>query len=232
MSATTFRVLSYNVNSLRSDAAAATRVIRAAAADIACIQESPRSLRWRTKCADLARRSGMWVVAGGYPAGLLVLGGLRTKVLHTESFWLSFVPRYLQRGLTLAVLEIGGARVAVANMHLDLYPEGRMRHADEILTHLARVRREHDAPVVLVGDVNEEPGEPVWQRFAHRFQDAYAVAPRGGEWTFSARRPRTRIDAIFADADVRVLGCGVPDVADIEVASDHCPLTADLELPA
>lgn len=188
-------------------------------------------LRWRARCAELARQCELQVVAGGYPAGLLVLASRRTRVVHTDARWLSFVPRYLQRGLTLAVLDIDGARVTVANTHLDLDAAGRRRHLGEILARLDAVRRQYGAPVVLAGDVNEGPAGPVWQTLAARFQDAYAVAPFGGRETFPAPHPRGRIDGIFADAAFGVLGCGVPDVTGISSASDHRPVLAELSLP-
>lgn len=224
----TFRVLSYNVHGLRYGSERVAGVIRGCAVDVACVQESPRLLRSRTRCAAPARESGLGVIAGGRPAGLLVLGGRRTTVLHCESRWLSVVPRYLQRGLTLAVLEIGTARVTVATMHLDLYAAGRIRHADEILAHLARIRRVYDAPLVLTGDVNEQPGEPAWTALTERLRDAYAVAPWGDGRTFTAGHPRFRIDAVFADAEFDVKGCGVPNLPAIETASDHRPVLADL----
>ena len=170
------------------------------------------------------------MIGGGFPAGLLLLGGSRTKVVYLESRWLSPVPRYLQRGLTIAVVEVSGVRVAVANMHLDLYPAGRRRHIREILARVERVQRQYGCPVVLAGDVNEGPGGPTWRALVRRFQDAYAAAPCGGAATLPAARPRARIDGIFASADVGVCGCGVPDIPGTAQASDHRPVLADLAL--
>ena len=53
------RVMSYNIRSLRDDSAAVVRVIRAADPDVVCVQEAPRFLFWRRKCARLARDVGM-----------------------------------------------------------------------------------------------------------------------------------------------------------------------------
>ncbi|MGH3319295.1 MAG: endonuclease/exonuclease/phosphatase family protein [Streptosporangiaceae bacterium] len=225
-----FRLLSYNVRSLADDRRALARVVRRCAPDVACIQESPRLFRWRSRCAALSSDTGLWIIGGGWPTGLLILGSLRTRVLHVESGWLSVVPRRLQRGLTLAVLEIGGARLVVGDIHLDLYTEGRTRHASEILRVLSRVRGAYDAPAVLAGDVNEETGGPAWGLFTARFRDAYVAAPHGGELTFPARAPRRRIDAIFTDPAIEVRGCGVPDAPGIPRASDHRPVVADLTL--
>lgn len=228
---TMFRVLSYNVQALRQGREDVANVIRECAADVACVQESPRLLGWRSRCGALATRSGLRIIAGGRPAGLLILGGPRTRVLHTESRWLSFVPRYLQRGLALAVVHISGtaARVTVANMHLDLYAAGRLRHTHEIRARLTRASRAYGAQSVLTGDVNEQPGQPAWKAITvdGGLRDAYTAAPRGDGRTFPADHPRFRIDAIFACPELTVRGCGVPDLPGTATASDHRPVLAE-----
>jgi endonuclease/exonuclease/phosphatase family metal-dependent hydrolase len=89
-------------------------------------------------------------------------------------------------------------------------------------------------PVVLAGDVNEEPGGATWDYLSERFQDGFAAAPAGQGATYSSSVPRTRIDGVFADAGVEIVGCGVPDepelLADYPLASDHRPLLAELRV--
>jgi endonuclease/exonuclease/phosphatase family metal-dependent hydrolase len=85
---------------------------------------------------------------------------------------------------------------------------------------------------VLAGDINEEPSELAWLALAKHYRDAYAVAPKGGEYTYSATNPVKRIDAIFVDPQIEVVECGVPDVPGIAQASDHRPLLAVLRLPS
>lgn len=223
-----FRVLAYNVNGLRGGTDRVAQVIEACAPDIACLQESPRAWRWRSRCAELARQCGLEVIAGGYPAGLLVLGDRRVRAISTEARWLSLRMRYLQRGLTLAVIDTGDARVTVANIHLDLDLAGRRRHLTEVLARVEETRRASGGLAVVAGDVNEKPTGPVWQALAARFQDGYAVAPSGGRRTFPASRPRRRVDAVFASAGLTVHGCGVPDFPGIASASDHRPVLAEL----
>jgi endonuclease/exonuclease/phosphatase family metal-dependent hydrolase len=232
---TTVRALSYNIRSMRDDPAALARVIRACAADLVCLQEVPRFLRWRAKRRDLAARTGLTVACGRRPAGLAVLAKPRARLVHAEYHLLSRVPRLHRRGLALAVLEIAGTRVIAACTHLDLLPDPRRAHAAEVIALLDRARRTFQAPVVLTGDINEEPGGPSWSLLAGAFTDAYAAAPRGPGHTYSARRPSRRIDGVFTDHRIEVLGCGVPqDVApttDYVLATDHLPVLADLRLP-
>lgn len=222
------RILSYNVRSLRDDASAAARVIAACEPDVVCVQEAPRFFRWRAKCAALASESGLFVVTGGRPAGaMLLLASLRARPLETRDVLLSKKRGLHQRGIALAAFDIGGAQFVAGSIHLDLDAAERRRHVDEIFAHV----REFDVPVILAGDINEEPSGAAWQALARRYPDAYVIAPDGGEHTYSAKEPVRRIDGVFVDPRVEVVSCGVPDVAGIEVASDHRPVLAVVRIP-
>ncbi|MDL4771168.1 endonuclease/exonuclease/phosphatase family protein [Actinomadura xylanilytica] len=235
------RVLGYNIRSLRDDPAAVARVVRALAPDVVCLQEVPRFRGWRGRRRALARDCGLRVVAGRRAAGLAVLAAPRVRGLAREFHLLSRVPGLHRRALAVAVLEIpapdGGppGRLIAASTHLDLADGPRREHTGQVIALLDRAGRRHDAPVVLAGDVNEEPGGASWTLLTGRFQDARAVAPVGLEETFSARDPRRRIDGVFPDPAIGVVGCGVPDDAalraDYLAATDHRPVVADLRLP-
>ncbi len=225
------RILSYNVRSLRDDPVAVANVIRACNPDVVCIQEAPRFLRWRAKCAALARDSGLFVVTGGRPAAaMLLLASLRPRVVTVRDVLLSTQRGLHQRGLALATFAIGSARFAVGSIHLGLEAEQRRRHAVELLTAVSDL----GVPTILAGDVNEEPSGPAWALLTARYVDAYAAAPRGGGDTYSARLPQRRIDGIFVEPPIAVLECGVPLLAamdDVERASDHRPVLAVVSVP-
>lgn len=218
------RLLSYNIRSLRDDPDAVAAVIRHCAPDIACIQEAPRFWRWRAKAAWLADESGMTVVTGGRPAGLLLLASLRLRVCRTRELLLSRTPLLHQRGLVTADLELGRQRFSVSSMHLDLEPAPRLRHAREILNHVAS----DGLPAIVAGDVNEESGGAAWRALAARLPDAWHGVR---EPTYSATEPVRQIDAIFADPAISVLSCEVPDLPEVMRASDHRPVLAVLQLP-
>jgi len=219
------RLLTYNIRALRDDADAVSEVIRALAPDVVCIQEAPRFLRWRSKCAALARTSGLVVVTGGRPAGsMLLLARLGVDVHATRDLLLSRTPGLHQRGLAVAEVGVGGVRWTVASMHLGLRADERLRHIDEISAAVAA----HDAPLVLAGDVNERPGEPAWQALTDQLQDAFAVAGRGDGLTFRADAPYQRIDGVFAAPSVTVEACEVPETPEVLRASDHRPVLAVL----
>jgi endonuclease/exonuclease/phosphatase family metal-dependent hydrolase len=227
---TSLRVLSYNVRSMRDDRAALGRVIRSAEADVALIQEAPRFLRWRTLCAQLARRGGMVVVGGGRYAGAnLILSTLSVEVdTHADVFF-SRDPRLHHRGASIAVLRKQGARVAVAGTHLDLVEEPRRRHVRE----LERAIAEHvpaDVPVIVAGDVNDRPGSPTWRALCERRVDALGTAGVGSVLTSTARDPHQTVDGVFVDTRIRIVSARVLDQADVLIASDHRPVLVELDV--
>lgn len=219
------RLLSYNVRSLRDDGAAVARVIRAARPDVVAIQEAPRFLRWRSTCAALARRSGLVIVGGGRPAAAnLLMSRLSVDVESTRDVLFSKDFGLHQRGAALAVLRLGGARVAVAGTHLDLMEAPRLRHIAELDGALTGFVPQ-GVPVIVAGDVNDQPGSPAWQQLTERRVDADP-----GGFTYSAAHPQRRIDGVFADPALRVVHAEVIDSPDVTIASDHRPVLVELEI--
>ncbi|MFG1999910.1 endonuclease/exonuclease/phosphatase family protein [Spirillospora sp. NPDC048911] len=232
---TTVRVVSYNIRSLRDDPAAVARVVRALRPDVLCLQEVPRFWFWRWQRRRLARACGLRIAAGRRACGLAVFTAPRVRRVGRRFHLLTRVPGIHRRALAIAALEIDGTRLIAASTHLDLYDDPRRAHTAEVIAHLDRARRRYGAPVVVTGDINEEPGGPCWTMLCDGRQDAWAVAPAGEELTFSARAPRRRIDGVFADPGIEVIGCGVPAdpsiTADYPRATDHRPVLAELRPP-
>ena len=224
------RLLSYNVRSLRDDADAVADVIRACEPDVVAVQEAPRALRWRSKRAALARKSGLVVATADRPGGLLLMTSLAAHVVATRFTLLPKSPDLHQRAVTVAELELRGARWTVASVHFSLDADERVRHLESLRDFLGG----SSSPLVIAGDINEGPSSPVWQSLAEHMRDAYAVSPDGPAETFTARRPRHRIDAVFADPSVEVVSChAVHEAPGIDhgrlcAASDHLPLLAVL----
>ena len=75
------RVLSWNVRGLRDDTRTLARIVRDLDPDVMCVQEAPKYLRWRSKCAALARDCGLfYVTGGGTTGGSALLASLRVDV--------------------------------------------------------------------------------------------------------------------------------------------------------
>jgi len=226
---TVLRLLTYNVRSLRDDDAAVGRVIRAANPHVACIQEAPRFFRWRSKCAGLARRSGMVLVTGGRDAGAnLVLSTLGVDVVSTRDVLLSRNRGYHQRGVAMAVLRLDGVEFAVVGTHLDgasqVHQIGELHRALDAFAPPGR-------PAIVAGDINASPTMPGWQELAGRGSDAFAVAGTGDGFTSNVTALTRRIDGIFPGAGITVLSAQAIDTPDVRIASDHLPVLAELELP-
>jgi endonuclease/exonuclease/phosphatase family metal-dependent hydrolase len=227
---TVLRLLTYNVRSLRDDAAAVARVIHSAQPHVVCIQEAPRFLRWRSTCAALARRSGLVVVGGGRPAAAnLLLSSLAVEVEAADDVIFSRDSRRHVRGTATAILRLAGVRFAIAGIHLDLAAQPRRRHVDELHTTLER-SLPAQVPVVVAGDVNDQPGSAVWGALSARYVDAWAAVGNGDGFTYSATRPHQRIDAVFADPRLGLRSARVLDGADVRVGSDHRPLLVEIDL--
>lgn len=227
----TLRLLSYNIRSMRDDRAALARVIKSAAADVVVVQEAPRFLRWRSKCASLARMSGLVVVGGGRPAGAnLVMSSLGVDAVAVSDHAFSRDPRLHMRGCVTAVLRYRGTQFAVVGTHLDTVPEPRLRHAGE-LEQAIRSTVPSGTPVVVCADVNDHPGSPTWQVLTQARADAWAVGGSGDGFTSTAREPHQRIDGIFVSRAITVRSAHVPDGPDVLAASDHRPVLIELELP-
>lgn len=244
------RVATYNVRGLRDDRQALARVIRALRPDVLCVQEAPRLPGWRRQRRAFARAAGMSVAAGGRIGGTAVLTAPGVRLLRGDGHRLRWFSGLEWRSIALAVVEKGRERYAVCSAHLDLLAGARLRHAAQIVPILERAARESGAAPVLAGDLNEPPGAPVWRYLEGRYVDCFAAATSGGVpagdgsdagvsagegdvdalgATFPARRPRVRIDAIFAGPGLAVVSCGGgAEPADLAAASDHLPVVAEI----
>ncbi|HEU0042675.1 MAG TPA: endonuclease/exonuclease/phosphatase family protein [Jiangellaceae bacterium] len=222
-----FRVVSFNVRSLRDDRAAVARILRELDADVVCLQEAPKYLRWRGRCAALARAARMLYVAGGRTTGgTAMLTSIRVDVRAAHEHRLPSTPRLTSRGLVVASLAKGGAALTAVSAHLGLDAAERTRHLTEITELVAR----HDnASAVIAADMNERPGAPSWSRLAEHYTDVGAADPTP---TFSTADPRRRIDGIFIRGPIEVRRYQVLDSPDVRAASDHRPVVADMVLPA
>jgi endonuclease/exonuclease/phosphatase family metal-dependent hydrolase len=224
------RILTWNVHDLLGDPFAVSRVLAAAAPDVACLQEVPRLVFTRRRLATLARRSGLLFASGGRAAaGAALLASLRAEVHEPRDVRLPVTGgwRARPRGYAAARLALPGtAPLLVASIHLGLDAGERADHVRRI----ARDVRGERLPVVLAGDLNESPGGPSWTALADLVRNPDAAAAP----TFPARRPRRRIDAVLVDPRLEVLEYGVPpgvDLDDVRRGSDHVPVLATVRLP-
>jgi endonuclease/exonuclease/phosphatase family metal-dependent hydrolase len=244
------RVVSYNVHGLRDDRAALVQLLRELAPDVLVLQEAPRRLRWRQRCAALAHSLDLVVAVGGMPAlGNLILTDLRVTVKQTWSVRFPLTPGRHLRGAAIARCLIAGAPLLVAGSHLSIDPVERPAQARRLAATIAGLA-EPAEPVVLGADVNDQPGSRTWAALTggaltggaltEPSTGAPVAAPvgalddtagaAGGAPTFGGPTARRCIDAVFADPRLRVHAHRVVDTPLARRASDHLPVVADLEL--
>lgn len=222
------RVLAYNIwQGGRGDRLA--EAVRGAQPDVVLVNESPKTpLIWRWRCRRLASSWGLRYVAGGRDAGsnMIAVGdGVQVRSTHTSLVEQPlFRPR---RGVVSAQLRVRGRLVGVVACHLSLDPEKRPMEVDRVIEAANRLR----GPVLVAGDLNEEPDGPSWRRLR-----AAGYVDHGGEdWpTFPADEPTTRIDALLVRGAVRMLHHGDPGVPEElqRVASNHRAVLGVVELDA
>lgn len=226
---TSVRILCYNVRSLRDDVAALVRVIRSVAPDVLIVQEAPRFAQWRSKCAALARRSGLVVVAGGRVTGAnVIFSTIACDVVDVREVAFSPYRNLHRRGAIMAVLRKGDATFAVAGTHLDLIEVPRLVHLDE-LRHATVGLVPPEAPFVLAGDLNAVPGSATWSKAEQFGTDAWAAHGEGDGFTYPSSHSERRIDGIFVRR-ATVTRIATIDSADVRVASDHRPIVVDLDI--
>ncbi len=220
------RVLSYNIHGLRDDRASLTGLVRDTAPDVVIVQEAPRRLWWRQKCAALARDFGMVVAAGGLPSlGNLLLVSVRVRVLETWCLRYPLTPGRHMRGAAFLRGSVRGATFTVTGSHLATDPAERPAQAARWKAAIAAV----DGPLIAGGDLNEGPGGGAWRTVADGLVDAAGAAAAP---TFPATLPRRRLDAVFVTPDITVESCEIVDTDRARRASDHLPVLADVTLPS
>lgn len=228
---------------MRDDAATLCRLIRAQEPDVVAVQEAPRFFRWRWKCAELARRCGLYYVAGGRSAGDNLLLASARAAADRDTVVERRVPRPPRRpiaGVAAAVFALGDVRFGVVGAHLGLTAAERRVEVAEVIDVATALPVEH---TIIAGDFNELPGGASWRTFeAAGFHDP---VPGIDDPTFPSNGAIKRIDAIFTTEGVRTLSYGVPKgdgpapdrpmeprlADDYARATDHLPVLAVLEIP-
>jgi endonuclease/exonuclease/phosphatase family metal-dependent hydrolase len=227
------RVLTYNVHGLRDDRHALASVVRDAAPDIVIVQESPRRLRWRTKCAELAHSWGMVYAAGGLPAmGNLIVTTQRVRVHQTWCRRYPLTPGRHLRGAVFARCSVAGVdghdlTFVVAGTHLATDDTERPAQARAFTDALMAVTD----PVIVGLDANESPDGPGWTIVVDGLTDA-AVACGDDRPTFPAGRPSRRIDAVFVGPRWAVTAYDVIGTEAAVAASDHLPVLVEVRAAA
>lgn len=225
--ASTLRVATYNIRrgigtDRRYDLPRVAGVLAAIDADVVALQEV--DVAGRDQLATLASQLGCEAIAG--PAlvrrrattgnGLLT----RLPVLRFERLDLSR-PGREPRGAVVADLDLGDTTLRCLCTHLGLRASERRAQVERIAAALAA----WEGPCLVMGDFNSVGplAYPV-RRLGRLLGRAPAPA------TFPAWRPLLALDRIWLRPRAALRRVSVPAGPDARVASDHRPLTAEIDL--
>lgn len=100
---------------MRQDPQGTAAAVASASPDVVAVTGAPRSLRWRSKRAAIARRLGMVVATTDRQGGMFLVTTLRATVIDT-SFALSSSSAGASPAVVIATIELRGSgwRVVVA----------------------------------------------------------------------------------------------------------------------
>lgn len=126
-------------------------------------------------------------------------------------------------GFPEVAVEVGGQRIHLFNTHLDYRPDPEVRTAQ--VEEMLAITSEADGPLLLLGDLNAEPGDEELAPLFEVFDDAWQ-GPEEGGLTYPADEPAKRIDYVLHSDHFQVEDAFVVETE----ASDHRPLVVDLVL--
>ncbi len=231
------RLLTYNVHRWGDDREALAAVITACAPDVAMIQEAPTWWGTRRRRLAFARSVGLSYVAGAARTVALVGDPGRWRVSTRRvrrpvvRGWRRYATLQLPGGAVGLCGRLGdGSTLAVVGCHLGLSAPGRRRELRQVLRLAVRA----DAPMVVVGDVNEDVGGPVWSIATEAgLVDIHARPGVRAAPTFPAVAPHRRIDVVWASPELRIRPVDPTDLGldrDLLVrASDHLPVLVEID---
>lgn len=233
-------VATYNVHGCvgtdrRFDLPRVAEVIRSLHADVVALQEVG-DVRGRGPAGDyaaeLAHRTGMTAIyqptmlRGERAYGNAILS--RFPVQSSRSYDLTWGRRE-PRGCIRADLLVGNWRIHVFGLHLGLARREQRAQAGMLLGADILRGAAIDWPIVVMGDFNFWFPGPIARMVRRHLIDVASVLS-SAQPTYPSRLPFLRLDRIYVDEAWRPLRARVVRTPLTELASDHLPLVASLEL--
>ncbi|HNX15363.1 MAG TPA: endonuclease/exonuclease/phosphatase family protein [Oscillospiraceae bacterium] len=114
--------------------------------------------------------------------------------------------------------EFDGFMVLATHMGL-----ARAEAKNAVSTVLANTGKE---PIVLMGDFNLEPDDPILAPIYAAFTDTATILKDKTLKSWPSDAPRIKIDYIFTKNVKKIIGADIPQI----LATDHCPHLAEIEI--
>ena len=247
-SGTTLRVMTWNIHhgeglDKKVDIDRIAKIILSARPDVVALQEIDRDVERSgkvdiiTKLADLTDMTYAFGKTIDYQGGEYGNAFLtRFPILEERNLRYHPIRPGEQRGLLQLILGVRGEEIVIANTHLESRSDDSAR-ALSVGELMITLRRFSPRPVVVCGDLNDQPDSRVIGELKNEYADSWAVAGRGDGFTFPSDAPKKRIDYILVQNNTK------PDSASAAVklhplsarviqssASDHLPLLVEFEL--
>lgn len=127
---------------------------------------------------------------------------------------------YEHRTLLRAVIDVGGQQITVLSTHFGL---AKVEQESAVETALAVLKNEKN-PVILMGDLNMEPDDPILAPLLDALSDS--AERKKDIKTFPSDTPTIKIDYILHSGEFRTVSLASMDTQN----SDHRPLFAELEI--
>jgi endonuclease/exonuclease/phosphatase family metal-dependent hydrolase len=215
------------------------RVIARYAPDIVALQELDVG-RWRTNHIDQAHciadylqmefhfHAALHTEEEQY--GNAILTHLPMRLLKSAILpGLAGKPLLEPRGALCVAIDAYGTEIQLINTHLSLYKKERQAQVQSLLSSDWLRHPNIHSPLILCGDFNMTPRSREWRKLHDRLPDAQVkLANHRPENTFFSRVPSARIDHVFLDDSIEMLGIEIPNTELVRLASDHLPLIVEL----
>lgn len=233
------RVMSYNIHHGRGtdgkvDIERIAQVIKEAKPDIVGVQELDRGVQRSggiDEIGEIARITGMTYYfdkniefqGGAYGNAVLT----RFPILQqTNSYYKSVHPGE-RRAVQQVVVDVNGRKLVFLNTHMDYRPEDEERWMN--MSELEQVvKTYHGLPMILTGDLNDDPDSRTHKRFKEMFVDAWEAAGEGDGFTYVGSDRSKRLDYVLVSKSDALK---VETVRVIQTdASDHRPVVAEIRL--
>jgi endonuclease/exonuclease/phosphatase family metal-dependent hydrolase len=237
------KLLTYNIHSgigvdRRYDLGRIRTVLEDEKPDVAAIQELHCGI-WRNSYEDQSISLAAALATNtifcptrpieGGSFGMAVM--TRFAVLRQKQYDLSYHPRREPRSCLRVDLQIEpGAIVHIFNCHLGLAIRERKFQRKQMLSDAILLSEDLHHPVILMGDFNDRPISVVHRKIRQHFKDAYNAVGKHWGPTFKAGPIPIRLDHIYVGPSIRVLECRVRTDELTQVASDHRPVIAVVDV--
>lgn len=158
--------------------------------------------------------------AGPYGNGFLS----RYPIIKADTVPVPTVPRnhpgyFEDRCAFRAVVDVEGRYLTVIGCHFGLQIEEQV----ECVKTVCALIDASDYPVILMGDFNVTPDDPVLLPIRQRLRDT-AEMPEGALATFPSDKPDIKIDYVFISKDLPLEHVTIPT----KIVSDHLPIVVQI----